>query len=98
VHLRSSTIRGQTVAAVQVSGDSTIDLSSASTPDDPNVLATVSGFAIDDRRTFVSPSHKYLNATGTKLNGVIFPTQLIDAPVSVAPYFRLSGFESGIRF
>lgn len=99
VHLRSSTIRGQSVAAVHVSsGDSTIDLSSAGTPDAPNVLSTISGFAIDDQRTFVSPFHKYIDATGTKLNGVIFPTQLVDGPVSVAPYFRIGSSESGIQF
>jgi hypothetical protein len=99
VHLRSSKIRGQTVAAVHVaSGDSTIDLSSASTPDAPNVLSTVSGFAIDDQRTFVDPFHKYIDATGTRLNGVVFPTQLLDGPVSVAPYFRIASGESGIQF
>jgi len=32
------------------------------------------------------------------LNGVIFPTQTIDGPVSMAPYFRISSFDSGIEF
>jgi len=99
VHLRSSQIRGQTVAAVRIdSGESTIDLSSASTPDAPNVLSTVSGFAIDDRRTFVDPFHKYIDATGTRLNGVVFPEQLLDGPVDMAPYVRIASGDSGIRF
>ncbi|TMQ11595.1 MAG: hypothetical protein E6J90_34280 [Deltaproteobacteria bacterium] len=98
LHVRSSKIRGQTVAAVAVGGDSTIDLSSADTPDDPNVFSTVSGFALSDGRTFVSPFHKYIDATGTRLNGVVFPTQLLDGPVSLAPYFRIASSESGIRF
>jgi hypothetical protein len=98
-HRRSSTIRGQTVAAVRTSlfSDSNIDLSSASTPGDPNVVSVVSGFAIDDQRTLVSPFHEYIEATGTKLNGVIVPTQLIEG-VTVAPYFRTISSESGIRF
>jgi hypothetical protein len=75
----------------------TCSRTSASAPDDPNVLSVVSGFAIDDERTFVSPLHKYIDATGTKPNGVIFPTQLIEG-ATVAPYFRTISSESGIRF
>jgi len=96
--LRHSTIRDQTEAAFQCHAlDSQTDLGR---PGDPgfNTLSVTSGFALDDQRQYESGFHRYIHANGTTLNGVSFDGQTIEGTAELAPYYRISSFDSGIQF
>ncbi len=96
--LRSSTIRDQTEAALRCYAvDSQTDLGRAGDPGH-NVLSVTSGFAIDDRRSFESGSHRYIYANGTTLNGQIFDGEAIEGPAELAPHYRITSADSGIQF
>jgi hypothetical protein len=96
--LNRSTVRGQTLASVVVSGvDASIDLG---TPVNPglNTLSVVSGFALDDQRNITNNLHQFITATGTTLNGMSFDGQTIFGPVALAPFYRVNNAAGGIQF
>jgi hypothetical protein len=96
--LRNSTVRDQTEASLEISSvDSRINLGDSFSPGN-NALSVVSGFVIDDTRRFNSFFDKYIQATGTTLNGVSFDGETVDGPAELAPFYRVGDFDAGIQF
>lgn len=99
ITIRRSEIRGQSQACVRTHGyESTIDFGTEFDPGQNEFSALSGGFAIDDVRNDTLPDYFYLDARGTKLNGLSFDTAIIEGPASLPPYFRITHGVSGIRF
>jgi hypothetical protein len=92
VTLLRTTVRDQTVAAVQYDGQNFLILGE-SFPSG-NALSVRSGFALDDRRTTVTPATEFLPATGTTLNGHSYAGQVLQGPLSIGSDIRITSPEA----
>lgn len=100
IRLRRSTVRGQTVASVRVSGtgsESRVDLGSIGDPG-MNALSVGSGFALDDVRQDASPLNRFIQAHGTTLNARSYDGQRVEGPASVPPDYRILTSTGAIQF
>ena len=58
----------------------------------------VSGFALDDQRSFESGFNRYINAIGTTLNGNDYTGQTLEGISEPPADYRITSFDSGVQF
>ncbi len=99
VTVRRSTVRDQSVAAMQIEGgESSFDLGTAGDPG-ANTLSVVSGFALDDNRASnISPLFELLDARGTTLNGTSYTGQLLQGPLTIGSDIRIRRDDAAWQF
>jgi hypothetical protein len=92
LQLISITSRDQTVAALEVDQLDFLDTAGHSD------LSVVSGFAIDDRRTVITPAGELMVVTATTLNGNSFGEQLLQGPLSIGSDIRIASPDARWQF
>jgi len=89
VTLRSTIVRDQTVASVQLDGAGTLLDVGERGPSGPNAFSVVTGFAIDDQRTAVTPVTGLSLVQGVSLNGHPHTGELLRGPLALGADIRI---------
>jgi hypothetical protein len=86
--LVDATVRDQTLASLQFTGAELFDTIGHSR------LSVLSGFAIDDLRTVITPIAAFVVVTGVTLNGNDYSDQLLQGPLSIGSDIRITSADA----
>jgi hypothetical protein len=86
--LVDATVRDQTLASLQFTGAELFDTIGHSR------LSVLSGFAIDDLRTVITPIAAFVVVTGVTLNGNDYSDQLLQGPLSSGSDIRITSADA----